>query len=450
MTDLGVQPSSLWHPFADMARVAERQVVMVRGEGVWLWDSDGRRYLDACAGLWHTNIGHGRPEVAAAVAAQLGRLQTHHLFGDYANEPALELAERLSGLAPQAGSKVFFVSGGGDAIDSAAKLARLYWARIGAPERIHIVTRHGGYHGTHGFGTSLAGIPSNREGFGPLIADVSSVPHDSSEALDAEIGRIGPRQVAAFLIEPVIASGGVLLPPPGYIKAISDVCHSHGVLVIADCVVAGFGRLGGWYGVERFGFKPDLIAFAKGVTSGYLPLGGLVIAPRVAEPFYSSAGGLSFRHGPTYSGHATACAAALANLDVLEQDGLLARSHELEGPLMDELEELRDHSLVADVRGGVGLLGAFDFRSDLLERHPTLPADGLAVARAAGVLTRPLERGLAVAPPLVIDRPGLALIRAGLRRALDTLEELLDEAATFPLDSHALDQLHARVEAVAA
>jgi putrescine---pyruvate transaminase len=444
----GLRSSSLWHPFADMARVAGHEVIMARGEGVWLWDVSGRAYLDACAGLWHTNIGHGRPEIAAAVARQFELLETHHVFNDYANEPALALAERLAGLAPQAGSKLFFTSGGGDAIDSAAKLARLYWTRLGAPERRHIVNRHGGYHGTHGFGTSLAGIPANQEGFGPLIADVSGVPYDSPEALDQEILRVGPERVAAFVLEPVIASGGVLPPPPGYIEAVDEVCRRHGVLTIADCVVAGFGRLGCWYGVERFHFEPDLIVFAKGVTSGYLPLGGLVVAPRVAEPFYSVPGGLSFRHGPTYSGHAAACAAAMANLDILGGEGLLARSNALEGPLLEELAKLGDHPFVAETRGGVGLMAALDLRADLVERHPSLPMDALAAARAAGVLTRPLERGLGVAPPLVIDAAELPLIGVGLRRGLDALAELLEAGVPLPLEPDVLAGLHERVEAL--
>ena len=193
--------TALWHPFADMARVAGREVVMVRGEGVWLWDRDGRRYLDACAGLWYANVGHGRREIAEAIQAQLHRLETHHCFNDYANEPALELAERLAQLAPHDGSKVFFTSGGGDAIETAAKLARLYWAKLGKPRRRHIVSREGGYHGTNAYGTSLTGIPANREGFGPLVEEVSTVAWDAPEALERELARVGPSRVAAFVVE---------------------------------------------------------------------------------------------------------------------------------------------------------------------------------------------------------------------------------------------------------
>jgi putrescine aminotransferase len=421
-----------------MAVVSGRQVVMTRGEGVWVWDRNGRRYLDASAGLWHTNVGHGRSEIRDAVAAQLGRLETHHVFGDYANEPALELAERLAALAPDPDSRIFLLSGGGDAIDTAAKLARLHWSRLGSPERVHILTRASGYHGTHGFGTSLAGIPANQAGYGPLIPDISSVQHDSIEALEHEIARVGPGRVAAFLFEPVIASGGLLPPEPGYLEAAQELCRSHGILTIADAVVCGFGRLGDWYGVERFGLTPDLIAFAKGVTSGYLPLGGVVVAPTVADAFFDHPGEPPFRHGPTYSGHATVCAAAIANLKILEEERLLERSLALEAPLFDELRKLADHPLVEDVRGGVGFLAGFDLSASLVDEHPGLSMDALAIARGIGILTRPLDRGLAVAPPLIADRTHIGLIGDGLRLTLDALGKLLErrqESSAFQMDT---------------
>ena len=461
----------LWHPFADMERVRERQVVIERGEGVWLWDERGRRYLDASAGLWYANVGHGRPEIRAAVLAQLERLETHHVFGDYATRPALDLARRLAELAPTADSRVFLASGGGDAIDTAAKLARLYWARLGQPERRHIVSRTGGYHGTHGFGTSLAGIPSNREGFGPLVTETSTVAYDSAQALSYELERLGPERVAAFVFEPVIASGGLLPPPPNYLAEVAELCRKHEVLMMADVVVGAFGRLGTWFGVERWGLEPDLIVFAKGVTSGYLPLGGVLVSPRVAEPFWStsagqaprgsggasprmtSAGevGLELRHGPTFAGHSTCCAAALANLDIIEGEDLLARSRALEGTLERELRGLADHPLVESVSAGVGFLGAFDLRADLLERHPTLSVDAMAVARAAGILTRPLARGLAVSPPLIATERHVSLIGVGLRRALGHLEGLLDgDGRGLPLGGAALARLDDALEPVAA
>jgi adenosylmethionine-8-amino-7-oxononanoate aminotransferase len=210
---------------------------------------------------------------------------------------------------------VLLTSGGGESIEAAVKLARLFHAVNGEPGRHHVISRSHGYHGTHGIGTSILGMPY-REGFGPLLQDTSQVEWDSAVALEEEIRRIGAERVAAFVFEPVIGAGGVHVPPPGYLDESVAVCRRHGVLVVADCVIAGFGRLGGWLGVERFHLRPDLITFAKGVTSGYLPLGGVIVAPEVAAPFWDEPGRM-FAHGATYGGHATCCAAALANLDVL-------------------------------------------------------------------------------------------------------------------------------------
>jgi putrescine---pyruvate transaminase len=409
--------SALWHPFADMASGAQ-PVVMERGEGVWVWDDAGRRYLDGSAGLWYSNVGHGRSEIARAVSAQMAKLETHHVFNDYATRPALELAERLAGLAPTPGSKVFLLSGGGDAIDTAAKLARLHWAERDQPRRTHIISRGGGYHGTHGFGTSLAGIPSNQEGYGPLVPDVGAIPHDSVDALSAEIERRGADRVAAFLFEPVIASGGLLPPTAGYLEGVEAVCREHDILLIADSVVCGFGRLGTWFGVERWGLQPDLIAFAKGVTSGYLPLAGVVAHEKVAEPFFAD-GAAPFRHGSTYSGHPTACAAALANLDVIENEGLLKRADGLELPLHEAVLSLADHPLVAEARGGTGVLAAIELDPERLAANPGLPAAVARGARERGVLLRPMVSAVAVSPPLTLAEEHLDLLTEAFRGGLD-------------------------------
>lgn len=423
----------LWHPFSALGTLAE-EVVIDRGEGIWVWDEEGRQYLDGSAGLWYTNVGHGREEIRRAISEQLGRLETHHVFGDYANRPALDLAARLSELAPSPDSKVFLLSGGGDAIDTAAKLARLYWDANGQPERRTIISRLGGYHGTHGFGTSVAGIAGNKVGYGPLITDVATVPHDSLDALQVEIERLGPDRVAAVLFEPVIASGGLLTPPAGYLEGLAELCESYGILTIADSVVSGFGRLGTWFGVERWGLQPDLIVFAKGVTSGYLPLGGVIASERVAHPFTRPGSDFSFRHGPTYSGHATCCAAALANLAILEDEALLERSRALEGVLFAALAELAENPIVATVRGGVGLLGAVILRDDLVAANPSIANDALVAARAAGVLTRPLDDGLAVSPPLTITEEEIGLLATRLALGFEALAAQVD-AATDRLPS---------------
>src|SRR3954463_12193674 len=302
-----------WHPFASMGAVRGSELIIERGEDVWVYDDQDRKLLDATASLWYANIGHGRTEIADAVVAQMRQIETYSCFGDFANRPALELCERLAALAPVDDARVFLGAGGGDAVDTAAKLARRYFAETGSPQRQQIITRSAAYHGTHGFGTSLAGIPANRAGWGELIEQVSIVERDSVDALReeidrlgagrvaalrGEIDRLGAGRVAAFFAEPVIGAGGVYPPPDGYLEGCAEVCRETGVLFVADCVIAGFGRLGGWTGVERFGLRPDMITFAKGVTSGSLPLGGVIASGKVAEPFWKD-GAPVLRHGAT-------------------------------------------------------------------------------------------------------------------------------------------------------
>jgi adenosylmethionine-8-amino-7-oxononanoate aminotransferase len=411
----------LWHPFAAMGAVRRKEFVLSRADDVWVWDADGKRYLDATASLWYSNVGHGRTEIVEAVAAQLRRLDAYSVFGDYANEPALELAERLAALAPVDDPRVFLLSGGGDGIDTAAKLARRYWHELGRDERVHLISREAGYHGTHGFGTALAGIPANRIGHGELLSSTSAVPYDSVEALESEIASLGADRVAAFFVEPVIGAGGVYPPPAGYMEGVAEVCRRTGVLLVVDAVICGFGRLGTWYGIERWDVRPDMIVFAKGVTSGYQPLGGVVASGRVAEPFWARPDAPAFRHGPTYAGHPAACAAALANLDLLERDDLVARGRELEDELLDALDPLASHELVGEVRGGMGLMAAVELDEELLASRPTAVAEAAATCRAHGVLVRPLLSSLAVSPPLTATPEHFEAITAALSEALDAL-----------------------------
>jgi putrescine---pyruvate transaminase len=413
------EETRLWHPFADMGSVRRGEFVIERGEDVWVWDSDGRRYLDATASLWYANAGHGRPEIAEAVAQQMSRLAAYSAFGDFSNAPARELAGALADLAPMP-ARVFLVAGGGDAIDTAAKLARRYWYEVGQPERTLLISRTAGYHGTHGFGTALGGIPANRVGFGPQV-DTVQVPHDSLEGLEAAIEDAGAERVAAVFVEPVIGAGGVYPPLPGYIEGLAALCERTGVLLIVDSVICGFGRLGTWFGIERWGVKPSMIVFAKGVTSGYLPLGGVVVSEQIAEPFWSTPGGPVLRHGPTYAAHPTCCAAALANIAVLERDRLIDRGRELEGDLLDALKPFTDHPAVAEVRGGVGLMAAVALTDEALEQHPDAVIRIVMAAREDGVLVRPLARAVAVSPPLTVDREHFALIAGALKRGLATL-----------------------------
>ena len=280
-------------------------------------------------------------------------------------------------------ARVFLGSGGGDAIDTAAKLARRYWFELGQPERTLLISRTAGYHGTHGFGTALGGIPANRDGFGPQVETIQ-VPHDSLEALEETIERAGAERVAAVFVEPVIGAGGVYPPLPGYIEGVAALCERTGVLLVVDSVICGFGRLGTWFGIERWGVEPEMIVFAKGVTSGYLPLGGVVVSERVAEPFWREPGGPVFRHGATYAAHATCCAAALANIELLERDGLLERGRELEGPLLEALDATGGHRRSPRSGAASGCWRRSSSRIEVLESQPGALGKVVMGARARG------------------------------------------------------------------
>ncbi len=412
--------TSLWHGFADMGAVDGREFVVDRGEGCYVWDEQGRRYLDGTASLWYANVGYGRAEIAQAAAAQLERLHAYHVFGDFATRPALDLAERLAALAPVAGSKVFLTSGGSDSVDTAAKLARRYFHEIGQPERTVVLTRTWAYHGMHAYGTALAGIGANRDALGELIQDVAVVEWDSTEALEAEIDRIGAERIAAFFCEPVVGAGGVRFAPDGYLTRAREVVREAGALFVSDEVITGFGRTGEWFASHRYGLDPDLLTFAKGVTSGYLPLGGVLAAPHVAEPFWREGAGVWWRHGYTYSGHTSACAAALANLDIFEREGLETRARSLEEHFARTLQSLADHPLVSEVRTGVGLLAGVQIAPEALDRDPSVPLRAASRCRDAGVITRALAGGgLQISPPLVIDEAQVEELASGLRAGLD-------------------------------
>lgn len=409
---------ALWHPFADMGAVeAAGEFVLVRGEGVWLWDSTGRRYLDATAGLWFANVGHGRRELADAAARQMTELAAYSTFGDIAAAPTIELAERLAALVPMPGAKVFFTSGGSDSIDTAAKLARRYWHERGRPDKTMVIGRQKAYHGMHVAGTALAGIPGNREGYGELMPAARSVAWDDPAALRAAIDEVGADRVAAFFCEPVIGAGGVYAPPAGYLEAVREVCRETEVLFVADEVVTGFGRIGGtWFASERYGLQPDIITCAKGLTSGYAPMGAVIVADRVAEPFFRPGAGVWWRHGYTYSGHAAAAAVALANLDIIEREGLLGEAKRLEGTLAGVLGSLAGHERVAEVRAGTGAVAA-------VQLHEVTQAPSLVLAlRRHGISTRAVGvGGVQVSPAFVMTDGEVEQLADGFRAALDDL-----------------------------
>jgi len=312
-------PGAFLHPFAKPTR--ERFITITRGEGALLWDGDGNELVDSMAGLWYCQVGHGRREIADAVARQIATLETYSCFDPFTHEPAEALAERITTLTTIPDARVFFTGSGSEAIDTVMKLARLAHVQAGRPERRLIISRVRGYHGTNYGGTSAQGIAPNRDGYGELLADVVQVASDDIEALSLLMSENADR-VAAVVTEPVQGAGGVFPPTDGYLAETRRLCDQYGAFLIFDEVITGFGRLGTWFAAEHYGVTPDLTTFAKGVTSGYLPLGGVVIGPKVREALEADPEFI-LRHGYTYSGHAAACVAASVNLDIIEREGLL-------------------------------------------------------------------------------------------------------------------------------
>jgi putrescine---pyruvate transaminase len=415
----------LWHPFSDMATVPGREVTIVSGDGAWVTDADGRRYLDASASLWYCNVGHGRGELADAAATQMRRLAAYHTFDVFTNTPARDLARRLAESSPTGpGSAVFFASGGSEAVDTAAKLVRRYWEVCGQPRRRILVAREGAYHGMAAYGTSLTGIAPNHNGWGPLVREVIHVPADDLQALSDVLERHAG-EVAGFIGEPVRGAGGVHPPTPDYWQGVQALCREHDVLLIVDEVVTGFGRLGTQFGCERFGITADLVCVAKGITSGYAPLGAVLSGARVREALWSPGAG-PVRHGYTYSGHPTACAVGLANLDIIEREGLHERVRKLEPVLAERIGDLERHPLVEQVRT-IGLLAGVELSADAIAANPELTELVTRRARAHGVLVRNLlGRTLQISPPFVVDGEELGHLAEVLQASLDEVATDLD------------------------
>jgi len=420
-TDSAAGTPAMWNPFANMAALDGHAVQIVSGQGATVYDSAGRPYLDALASLWYCNVGHGRAELGDAAATQMHQLAAYQTYEVFSNAPAAALAERVAELAPIPGAKVFFTPGGGsDAVDTAAKLSRAYWRAVGQPAKQVVIGRSHAYHGVNGYGTSLGGIAVNTEQFGPLVTPVEHVPWDDAAALAKMIDHVGADRIGAFICEPVVGAGGVYFPPEGYLADVQQICRDAEVLFIADEVITGFGRTGAWFGSQRYGIEPDMMTVAKGLTSGYLPLGAVITSPRVAEPFWRAGSGEIFRHGYTYSGHPAACAVGLANLDILEREQLVSRVADLERPLAAALRPLAEHELVSEVRTGAGLLAGIELSAAAREADPGLGARVVAAARERGVITR-LLRGVAlqVSPPFVITTEELRQLAEVLTAALD-------------------------------
>lgn len=347
-------PGAFLHPFAKPTR--EQFITIARGEGALLWDADGHELVDAMASLWYCQVGHGRQEIADAVARQISTIEAYSCFDPFTNAPADELAERIAELTPIADARVFYAGSGSEAVDSAMKLARLTHVLAGRPERRLIISRVRGYHGTNYGGTSAQGIALNREGYGELLADVVQVPSDDVEALSVVMAEHSDR-LAAVITEPVQGAAGVFPPVDGYLAEARRLCDQHGALLIFDEVITGFGRMGTWFAAEHYGVTPDLTTFAKGVTSGYQPLGGVIVGRRVRDALEADPGFI-LRHGYTYSGHPAACAAALVNLDIIEREGLLDAVATMGARLEAGLRSLEADGAFAHLRGEVAIFGA--------------------------------------------------------------------------------------------
>ena len=399
---------SFLHPFAKPTRTAF--VPIVRGDGALLWDADGKEYVDAMASLWYCAAGHGRRDIADAVAAQLAMLEAYSCFDPFTNEPADALAVKLAELSPMVDARVFLCGSGSEAIDTAIKLARAAHGLAGHPERTLVISRARGYHGTNLGGTSAQGIAPNREGWGPLVPDVVQVPSDDVEALSVLMAQRSD-EVAAVIAEPVQGAGGVFPPADGYLHELRRLCDRHGAFLIFDEVITGFGRLGTWFAADHYGVVPDLTTFAKAVTSGYQQVGGVLVGASVRAALEADAN-FVLRHGYTYSGHPAACAAALANLAALDGDGLVAGAAELGRSLGDGLGALAADGVIDHVRG-VGAVFAAGLRPDqdaMSTRDRML--EGGVITRAIGTDT------VTFCPPLVTTP-------AQIDRIVDTLAAAL-------------------------
>ena len=408
-----MSPGPFLHPFAKPA--SERFIPITRGEGAVVWDADGNRYVDALASLWYCQIGHGRGEVADAVAAQMRLLESYHSFEMYTNEPAEQFTSEIADLAPMGNARVFLTSSGSEAVDSALKLVRQAMTQRGTPERHVVLARTLAYHGVTYGGLTAQGLPLNQAGWGPLLPGVERIAHDDLEHVAHAFARHGPA-IAAVIAEPVIGAGGVHPPAPGYLQGLRDLCDRHDALLIFDEVICGFGRLGAWWGADRYGVVPDLVTFAKGASSGYLPLGGVVVGPDVREALEADPEFL-LRHGHTYSGHPTCCAAGLANLEILRRERLAERALPIGERLGGGLRELLDDGLVAEVRGDHAIWAV-----DLPEGVDAPEVRDAMLGR--GVIIRPIgATTIAFCPPLVIEDADLDLCVEALAAAVRQVRE---------------------------
>ena len=420
-TPLATDQAHLMHPLHHPSAYAGTRV-WAKGEGARITDATGREYLDGLSGLWNVNIGHGRRELADAAQKQMCTLAFHSAYAGGTNEQAIRLAERLSGLAYPSINTFFFTSGGAESSESSFKTARFYWKALGKPDKIKVISRHRAYHGLTLAAMSATGLPAFWPMFEPRTPGFSHIeapdPYrfahtDTSVSLgvaaanklEEAILREGPDTVAAFIAEPVQGAGGVIVPPPDYFPRIRQICDQYDVLLIADDVITGFGRTGTWFGLQHYGVEPDIMQFAKGITSGYVPLGGIGVSDRIREVINGVGPGQRWMHAFTYSGHPTCCAVALANLDVMEREGLVERAKTSGRRLHEKLTALATMDGVGHVRA-LGLMGAVEVVADPATKQLFPPALGVSQKLMDGMLerglyTRAVMDCICIAPPLV-------------------------------------------------
>ena len=391
-TSVKFMTGPLLHAFAKPSKTDF--ISIVRGKGSLLWDANGRQYIDAIGSLWYCQVGHGRTEIAEAVAAQISTLETYSTFDPFTNQKADELAAKLQSISALPQSRVFLCGSGSEAVDTAMKLARVAQGQAGHPERTIIVSRMRGYHGTNYGGTSAQGLPLNKQGFGQLLPEVVQVDSDNLEDL-AKFMSDNSKKIAAVIVEPLQGAGGVWPPPPGYLEGARKLCDQHGAFLIFDEVISGFGRMGTWFAADHYGVTPDMLCFAKGVTSGYQPLGGVYVGAAVREALESDPN-FFLRHGYTYSGHSSVCAAALANLAIIEREGLVERAKHVGARLSKGLGALATDGTIDHVRGD-GAVWAAGLKPD--QNSVTIRDRMIEL----GVIARAINTDtVAFCPPLVV------------------------------------------------
>jgi adenosylmethionine-8-amino-7-oxononanoate aminotransferase len=437
----------LWMHFTRMGTYATSEVpVIVRGEGCYVYDEHGKRYLDGLSALYCVNVGHGRAELGEAAAAQARELGFYTNWS-YAHPRSIELAARIAGLAPANLNRVFFTSGGSEAVESAWKLAKAYHTARGERSRHKLISRNLAYHGTSMGALTATGLTALRTPFEPLTPGGVHVANTNSyrwsedrdqlwaaDAIEEAILFEGPDTVAAVILEPVQNGGGCFVPQDGYFQRVREICDRHGVLLISDEVICSWGRLGYWFGSERYGYVPDMITTAKGITSAYAPMGAVIAGDHIAEPFLH--GKATFSHGFTFGGHPVACAVALANIDVIEREGLCERVLANEGPFREMLEGLRDLPIVGDVRGA-GYFHAIELVKDKDSKETFNDEESEDLLRGflsgelyrRGLICRTDDRGdpiVQLSPPLIAGEQQFEEIEAVLRPVLSEASERVE------------------------